>query len=42
MVWQIGNTPTGTPKGDTECRGYEKIAIFGQYIVLGYLGNGTR
>ena len=29
-----GSIQTGTPNGDVECRVYEKIAIFDQYIAL--------
>ena len=32
----------GTPNRGVECRGYEKIAIFDQYLALCYLKNDTR
>jgi len=29
-----GNIPTGTPNGGVECKGYEKITIFDQYLAF--------
>jgi len=31
-VWQYSDAPT--PNGGIECKGYEKIAIFDQYLAL--------
>jgi len=32
---RYGNIPTGTPhKGGVECKGYEEILIFDQYLAL--------
>ena len=29
---RYGNIPTGTPNSGVECRGYEKMVIFDQYL----------
>jgi len=38
MLWQYSDEDL--PNGSVECKGYEKIATFDQY--LAYLGNDTK
>jgi len=33
-IKRFGIIPTRSPNGDVECRAYEKIAIFDQYLAL--------